>query len=51
MFAVLFAVAGIVLLALAGLNIRGRHFAPEWFGLACLAVALLLPAFTVAVHR
>lgn len=49
---VLFAVAGIVFLTLAGANVRGKHFAPEWFGFACLAVAVFLPALTAAAaHR
>jgi hypothetical protein len=34
----LLTLAGIVLLLLAGFNVRARHFAPEWLGLACLAL-------------
>ncbi len=36
-------VAGVVLLVLAGLNVRGPRFAPEWLGLACVAAALSVP--------
>jgi drug/metabolite transporter (DMT)-like permease len=51
MFAVALAVAGIVLLALAGLNINGPRFRPEWLGLACITAALLLPALSATAHR
>lgn len=44
---VVLAVAGIVLLILAGLNVRGPRFAPEWWGLSCLAAAWAAPAFAV----
>lgn len=33
------AIVGLVLLVLAGLNIRAPHFSPEWLGLAALAAA------------
>lgn len=32
-------VCGLLLLMLAGFNVRAPHFAPEWFGVAFLAVA------------
>jgi hypothetical protein len=41
---VLFVIAGVVLLILAGLNVRAPRFAPEFFGYACLAVALFTGA-------
>ncbi len=37
-------IIGLVLLCLAGLNIRAPRFAPEWFGLAALAAAVLWSA-------
>lgn len=40
----LFAVAAIVLFGLAGLNVTGRMFRPEWLGAACAAVVLFTPA-------
>lgn len=35
-----FVILGVVLLILAGLNLGTPRFAPEWFGLACLAIAV-----------
>lgn len=32
-------IIGLVLLVLAGLNVRAPYFSPEWFGLAALAAA------------
>lgn len=43
MLPVLLVIAGLILLCLAGLNVRGPRFAPEWFGLACLAAAAFAP--------
>lgn len=43
----LLAVAGVILLVVAGANVRGPRFAPEWYGLACLALAWTWPALTV----
>lgn len=43
MVVALLILAGIVLLALAGANVRGPRFSPEWYGFACLAAALLAP--------
>lgn len=43
---VLFAVLAIVLMVLAGLGVRHRRFAPEWFGLACAFVAYFWSLFT-----
>lgn len=40
-------ILGIVFLVLAGLNVRAPRFAPEWFGFAALAAALLWPALEV----
>lgn len=37
---ILFTIVGIVLLCLAGFNVRGPRFAPEWLGFAALAFAL-----------
>jgi drug/metabolite transporter (DMT)-like permease len=51
MFAALFVIAGIVLLVLAGFNVRGPRFAPEWLGFACLAVAGFLSILTTALPR
>lgn len=39
----LFLILAVVLFVLAGLNVRGPRFAPEWFGVACLAVAFGWP--------
>jgi hypothetical protein len=39
----LLTVLGLLLLVLAGLNIRAPRFAPEWFGLAALAAAFMWP--------
>lgn len=35
----LLVLAGLILFVLAGLNVYGPRFHPEWFGLACLAAA------------
>ena len=40
MFVFVMAGAAMVLFALAGLNVRGPRFAPEWWGLACVTAAL-----------
>lgn len=42
----LVAVAAVVFFVLAGLNIRGRFFAPEWFGAACAVFVLLSPVLS-----
>jgi hypothetical protein len=36
-----FAVIGVILLALAGLNVGGPRFNPGWLGLAFVALAVL----------
>ncbi len=36
-----FALLGVILLFLAGLGVRAPRFAPEWLGLACIALAAL----------
>lgn len=38
----LFALAGVLLLVLAGVNVGGTHARLEWLGLACLATAVVL---------
>lgn len=43
MLEALFAIAAVVFFVLAGLNISGRMFRPEWFGASCAAVALFWP--------
>ncbi len=39
----LLVIAGVVQLVLAGLNIGGPRYRPEWMGLACLALAVTWP--------
>lgn len=46
MLLVFLALAAIGLFVLAGLNIRARFFAPEWFGAACAAAVLLSPVLS-----
>lgn len=50
MFVAFFALAGIVLLILAGLNVVGPRFAPQWLGFACLALAAFQPAFNAVIR-
>jgi hypothetical protein len=45
MIVLLLVVAGVILLVLAGANITGRRFAPQWYGLACLAAAFFADVF------
>jgi hypothetical protein len=42
---IVFAVAAIIFMILAGLNVRHPRFAPEWFAFACAFVALFWPLF------
>lgn len=39
---------GVIFLILAGLNVRTPRFAPEWFGFACIALALFYTPLTAA---
>ncbi len=42
----MFALLGVVFLFLAGVGVRAPRFAPEWFGFAFLALALLWAPIT-----
>lgn len=42
----LLALVGIVLYVLAGANVRGPRFAPEWYATACIAAAFFWPHLT-----
>lgn len=42
----LFALIGVILLALAGFNVGGPRFNPGWLGLAFVALAILWPSIT-----
>lgn len=46
MFLGLVAAAAVVLFLLAGLNIRGRFFSPEWYAAACTVFVLLSPVLS-----
>lgn len=41
-----FALIGVILLVLAGLNVGAPRFAPGWLGLACCALALFWAPIT-----
>jgi len=43
MVQILLVVLGVVLLVLAGANVRAPRFNPEWYGIACLAAAYFTP--------
>lgn len=47
-FVALLIIAGVILLVLAGLNVQSPRFAPQWLGLACLALAAFMPALQAA---
>lgn len=47
----LLVIAGVVQLALAGRNISGPHYRPEWMGLACVAAALTWPVVAAFVQQ
>lgn len=50
-FTFLFAVAGCLLLAGAGLGFGSARLQPQWLGFACLAVAVvLIPAGNALAH-
>jgi uncharacterized membrane protein YhdT len=44
--AFLLVVATLVLFGLAGSNVRGRRFAPEWWAAACLVAVVFLTLLT-----
>jgi uncharacterized membrane protein YhdT len=39
-------ILAVIFFILAGLNVRGPRFVPEWFGLACLAADWGWPLIT-----
>lgn len=51
MIVLLLVVAGIILLVLAGANVVGRRFTPQWYGLACLAAAYFADVLSRAGAR
>jgi len=40
--ALILAIAAMIFFALAGINIRGPRFTPEWFGVGCAFAALFV---------